>query len=565
MEMTRRGFLQFAGGAAGCLASSPRSWAAERPPAELILTNGAITTMDDARPFATALAIQNGKVTAVGSDAEVAPLAGPATRRIDLAGKGVSPGLIDAHSHLMGFGQMQLTYVIIRPPQVQSFDTLRRALRAAAAERAPGQWIVARGFQEFKEGRWPRREDIDEMVPKHPTLLIHWGGQFGIANSLALQKANLLNRDAKDPYGGVYLRDKRSGIPNGILSHYPAIYSVHREELDEEQQARCTRWAIGQFLKEGVTCVHDNFVPPRYAKTFVTLERASELILRLRVYPYVSNLEQARAVAEKMVRYSGPLARMQGIKLAVDGYALMYDIPAEHKEFAIPMHPQPILEQMVATIHDAGLQADVHAAGDRGVDWVLDAYAKAAGGPEGVRQRRHRIEHFPFYKADSIRRASAMGVPVCEQPYAIDFRVDDFTKKLTFLSKKQIDSMVPLKSMLREGVRLAFGADVPAFPSHRPLDSIRSAMSRTTGEGRKLDATERLTFMEALRIHTLGSAYAAFDENELGSLRPGKWADFVIWNKDLRTIDSHRDIDGLKVESTHIAGRKVFETEPSKA
>ena len=249
---------------------------------------------------------------------------------------------------------------------------------------------------------------------------------------------------------------------------------------------------------------------------------------------------------------------MQGIKLAVDGYALTYNVPEEHKEFAIPMHPQPVFEQIVATIHNAGLQVDVHAAGDKGVDWTLTAFEKAAGGVAQARERRHRIEHFMFRKLDSIKRAGDMNVPVCEQPYAIDFRADDLYRKNKRLTPEQISGLVPLKSMLNAGVHLAFGADVPAFPSHRPLDSIRSAMSRVTSQGRQLDPAESLTFMEAFKAHTNGSAYAAFDEKEVGTLAPGACADFVIWNKDLQGIKAAADTLTLAPQATYLAGRAVY-------
>jgi len=563
MSLDRRTFLKSLGaaGAAAVVGSHHVSCAGTDEAADLVVTNGAIVTMNEGRPTAAAMAVKGGRILAVGDTPEVDRHRGPSTQVIDLAGRGVSPGLVDAHSHLIAFGHMELMFVIVRPPQVTSFESLSRVLRAAAAKKPAGEWIVARGFQEFVEKRWPRRGDLDQMVPSHPLLMIHWGGQYGIANTAALRKAGLLRADVKDPYGGVYIRDKRNGLPTGILVHYPAIYSVFRPEIDEEEQVACARWALQQFAREGVTCIHDNFVEPVAARTYVRLEQMGQLSARLRVYPYAWNLQHAQQMAQGMKRYQGPLVRMQGIKLAVDGYALMYEIPEGHKEFAVPMHPQEVFEQIVGVIHSAGLQVDVHAVGDRGVDWTLTAFEKAAGGAARARERRHRIEHFPFLKQDSIRRAAEMNVPVCEQPYAIDFRVDDFVEKNDRLTDAQIRTFVPLKTMLREGVPLAFGADVPAFPSHRPLDSIRSAMSRTTGRGRRLDAVESLSFMEALRIHTMGGAYAAFDEMELGSLEPGKHADFAIWNKDLSSVRTVKDIDLLGVDATYVGGRCVFTAE----
>jgi predicted amidohydrolase YtcJ len=251
--------------------------------------------------------------------------------------------------------------------------------------------------------------------------------------------------------------------------------------------------------------------------------------------------------------------RAQGIKLAVDGYALMYDVPAQHRHLAIPMHPQPVFNQIIATIHNADFQADVHAVGDKGVDWTLEAFAKAAGSAARCRERRHRIEHFPFCKLDTIRRAADLGVPVCEQPLIMEVKAEDFAEKFGNSGVKTIQKLCPTRTFLREGVHLAFGADVPAFPSHNPFDSIRCAMDRRTETRRALDTTESLTFMEALRVHTRDSAYAAFDEKELGTLTTGKFADFVIWNRDLRTIKTGSEALAVKPVATYLGGKPVFQ------
>jgi len=305
-----------------------------------------------------------------------------------------------------------------------------------------------------------------------------------------------------------------------------------------------------------VTCIHDNFANVHTNRAYVRLEQTGRMPCRLRLYPYVKNLQTCQMAVEQMRRYKRPLVRIQGIKLAVDGYALMYDILPEHRHLAIPMHPQPLFEQIIATIHNAGLQVDVHAVGDKGVDWTLEAFAKAAGSVAACRERRHRIEHFPFCKLDSIRRAAELNVPVCEQPLFIEIKADEFLEKLGPKAATQVQKLCPMRTFAREGVHLAYGADVAAFPSHLPMDSIRCAMDRVTQGRRRLDPDEAISFMEALRIHTLGSAYAAFDEKDLGSLEPGKLADFVIWNRDLRQVRTGQDTLALKPEATYVGGAR---------
>ena len=223
------------------------------------------------------------------------------------------------------------------------------------------------------------------------------------------------------------------------------------------------------------------------------------------------------------------------------------------------MHPQPQFNAIVAAIHQSGLQVDVHAAGDKGVDWTLAAFAEAASSAAECQKRRHRIEHFPFRKPDTLKKAADLGVPVCEQPNLIEVKAEDYFERLGSQNRLLVETMVPLRSFMKAGVHVAYGADVPAFPSHSPRDSIRPAMDRLTSSGRRLDASESVSFLEALRHHTLGSAYAAFDEKELGSLEPGKCADFVVWNKDLRTIRSGRDLADLAAQATYLGGKSVYE------
>jgi predicted amidohydrolase YtcJ len=205
-----------AGALAGAAIGKPTIvCAAQVTAAELVLTGGKILTMDDTNPRAEALALRGGRIQAIGSDAQIRRHVSRSTKVVELAGKHVTPGLIDAHSHVIGFGQMQLKYVLLRPPKVNSFDTLNNELAKVAKETPAGEWIVGRGFVEFREGRFPRRWELDEAVPDHPVLIIHWGGQFGVANSLALRKGNLLRKDVKNPYGGMYLRDRLTGLPQG--------------------------------------------------------------------------------------------------------------------------------------------------------------------------------------------------------------------------------------------------------------------------------------------------------------------------------------------------------------
>ena len=560
--ISRRTFLAaLAAAPALALAESAKGkvFATPRTGADLVLRNCSLVTMDEKRPSARSMAIKGDTIVGSGDHEEIVHLMDSETRVIDLNNDCISPGIIDAHSHLIAFGQMQLMFLILRPPKIDRFDTLLKALAKAANDKPKNEWIVGRGFRDFKEGRFPTRRELDEAVPTNPVLIIHWSGQFGVANTSALKKADLLRADIKDPYGGAYLRGKDK-LPNGILVHYPAIYSVYTPPMTDGQQLEAATWAMRLFAEQGVTCVHDNFIPAHKALKYIELEQRSELPIRIRVYPYIPNLERCRVLLSKVKRRQTSMLRFQGVKLAIDGYPLMYTALEKTKERLVkPMHPKDQFEAIITAIHAADYQVDVHAVGDKAVDFTLDGFLKACGSASECRRRRHRIEHFPFRKLDSIKRAADYGAPVCSQPEMITVRGDELLVKT---DKKLVNSITPIATFMKEGVTISFGADVPAFPSYRPLDSIKTAMLRKTEKGRQLDESERISFMAGLSCHTINAAYAGFDEKELGSLEVGKKADFVIWNRDLRKIESESDLAELKPKATFIGGKIVFESNP---
>lgn len=539
--------------------STGKVFASPRTGVDLVLRNCDLVTMDEKRPSAQAIAIKGDTIVGLGANEEIVHLIDSKTKVIDLKNDSISPGIIDAHSHLIAFGQMQLMFVILRPPEIDSFETLQKALAQAAKDKPKNEWIVGRGFRDFKQGRFPTRRELDEAVPDNPVLIIHWSGQFGVANTLALKKADLLRAEIKDPYGAAYLRGKDK-LPNGILVHYPAIYSVYTPPMTDGQELEAATWAMRLFAEQGVTCVHDNFIPPQKAHKYLELEKRSELPIRIRVYPYVPNLERCKVLLSKMKRYQTSMLRLQGVKLAIDGYPLMYTALDKSKESLVkPMHPQDQFEAIIKAIHSSDYQVDVHAVGDRAVDLTLDGFFKACGSVSECRRRRHRIEHFPFRKLDSIKRAADYGVPVCSQPEMITVRGDELLAKT---DKKLVNSITPIATFMKEGATISFGADVPAFPSYRPLDSIKTAMLRKTEKGKQLDHAEGISFMAGLSCHTINAAYAGFDEKELGSLEIGKKADFVIWNKDLKKIESASDLAELKPKATFVGGKIVFESNP---
>jgi len=328
--------------------------------------------MDDARPYASSVAVRAGRVLAVGSDDELSAYRGAGTQVVDVGGRGVSPRLIDAHSHLSAFGHMEWMFVILRPPDVTDFASLATVLRQAARSKPEGEWIVGRGLLPRHLFR-PRAGDLGKRAAEVRSLV---GGEV--------------------PQRGRHLRSRQ---------FRPAAASA----------------------------------PMRYAGAAGQPGPASAGV----------SVRGEPGAGEKPGGPDAPLSGAAGADAGrqAGGGRLRLDVRCAAGAPALgPADaPQAIFEEIIAAIHRADLRADVHAVGDKGVDWTLQTFAHAAGRAPAARERRHRIEHFPFRKLDSIRRAAEMNVPVCVQPAIVDFRVDGFRKRDFRTMQKHPATINPLR------------------------------------------------------------------------------------------------------------------------
>ena len=534
--------------------------------ADLILHNGKVITVDAGDNIVQAVAIKGDTILALGSDADILALAGPQSKMIDLKGKTVTPGLIDSHYHVMYYGQQFWPgYLNLRHPVVTSKADLLQVVGDYAAQLDSGDWISGNQGFTLQHDETVDRWDIDSVALYNPAYLRHSSGQFAVVNSEALEIAGI-DSSTPNPTSSLIMHDDE-GQPTGILSHYPAENLVGRhapgygDRSDEEKFEDIER---GQQLcfEAGYTSVQDVIVgTPRDILLYQQFADSGRLKVRLYTLLYIDDEEEATSLAQTFRPEDSGRFSFDGYKLAIDGgiaarTTLMYNKNLYASEISYPYHSQEELNRIVRTLHDTGLQIAVHVAGDQGLDMVLTAYEQAtAANPRP--DPRHRIEHGLFPTTAALQRMKESNIILSTQPQWITWYSDGISEAMDSTTMNQF---LPLKIMLDMGIPLAFGCDVPASPYQEPKWAFHGATLRyCPHSGTVYNPDEVLTMQEALRIHTMGSAYAGFAENTTGSLEPGKYADLVIWSHDLYTMHPSELID-LAAEMTIVGGEIVYDT-----
>ena len=545
----------------GCAADVRNALAPAAGEMNLILLNGKIITVSPDDTIADAVAVRNGKIAAVGATQDIRQLAGTSTRVIDLGGKCVTPGLVDSHFHVIYYGQQFREGMLdVRFPKARNKQDLLQLVATRAKETPKGEWIVGnQGFQ-MGVGGAPSLAELDAVSSDHPVYLKDKSGQFSLANTLALREAGI-TRDTRDPLNAKIGRDAASGAPNGQLFHYPAEqlvqrriqgYGVHNEADVIEGQRRA--------LAAGYTSTQDVIVMQQEAiDVYRAVANAGGLKVRLYLMRYLAAEQQLRAVLARYERFRDEWLTFGGWKLAVDGgpaagTCLMYDrsLPAANRSY--PFFEQDALNRIVLQLHRTGLQVAFHAVGDRAVDMAINA-VEAALQASPRENHRHRIEHAVFVTPQALERIRRLGIVISTQPQWIGFHGEANRQQS---NDATMERFFPLRSMMNMGIPVAFGCDVPATIMVEPRWAFIGAVARTMRGGYVPAPQQRISIRDALRMHTMGSAYASFEENIKGSIEPGKLADLVVWSHDIYTA-SPRDLAELRPLATIVGGKVVHE------
>jgi predicted amidohydrolase YtcJ len=546
---------------------TPQTTEPPKPPsgegfADMILMNGNILTVDPNDRVVNAVAVKEEKIQATGSYEDLKHFVGSSTKNIDLQGKTVTPGLVDSHIHVHYYGkQFQDNLVNIRYPIVKTKGDLVGKIRERLKLVGEGKWVA--GNQGFFIANPPDRLELDEMAPVNPVFLLHSSGQFAVANSQALKLAGI-SRDTPNPYGGHIQKDLSTGEPTGFLYHYPAIDMVRRlipgiGQVTEQEEKEFILVGVRKCFEQGYTSCQDVIISSLDdVQLYIELAKEGKLPLDIYMLLYVQSLKDAENKLKMADHWKGKKYNFAGWKLALDGGGaagtlLMYDKDTPASQRSYLYHTQETLNEMVAMLHKDGYQVAFHVGGDKAIDMALDAieYALKKYPRE---DHRHRLEHALLPTYEAMDRIKKLGVIVSTQPQWITHHGEGWKK---IFKQEQLERFMPLKTMLKKGIHLAFGCDVPATIFIEPKYALIGATSRMTFERGFVTPEEAISMRDALRAHTMGSAYAAFEENVRGSIEPGKTADMVVWSEDLYSAPLVK-LWNIKVEATIVEGEVVY-------
>ena len=538
------------------------------PPADLVLTGGNVITLDDARPRAAAIAVRAGRIVRTGSDEEVRALAGPATKRLDLAGRTVVPGLADAHVHVEGLGESLETLSLVGTRSVE--EALDRIRRAAAAL-PPGEWLRGRGWDQT---RWPGQQfptaaALDGAAGDHPVYLVRVDGHAGWANTKAIGIAGVTAATA-DPPGGRVLRDA-SGAPAGVFVD-AAQQLVWRKIPPPSPAVRKRHLARGlkACAEAGLTSVHDAGITldgiPLYK------ELLAEGAMPVRVYVMLRGPD---AGPEEFLTRGGSLQPEIGLgdgRLTIRAIKIVGDgaLGSRGAYLLAPYSDEPgsrgllrldtsrfrgLLREALAR----GFQVNTHAIGDGANRFVLDEYERAFSAvPGGGAGRRFRIEHAQILAPEDVPRFKSLGVVPSVQPTHC---TSDMYWATDRVGPERAKGAYLWKTFLKQGVVLAGGSDAPV-ESIAVLPGLYAAVTRQDAKGWPEGGwhpEERVTIEEALRMFGEGAAYAAFEEKDLGRITPGRRADFTILGRDVTTI-APAEILTTPVVSTIVGGKVEYDS-----
>ena len=565
------------------LSSSMLSQTQPNPPkADAIYLHGDIYTgVTGASSFheiqrAQAMAVRGDRILAIGTEADILKLKGPATTVLDLRGGFVMPGFNDAHMHLTNAGLKKLTVDLTG---VRSLEEFRERIRKRVETAEPTEWIVGSGWDEtlWPVKDLPTRWDIDEVTTDHPVFLQRIDGHVAVANTLALKMASI-TLASKDPEGGEIGRDL-SGQPNGILRETArdAMASVIPSPTPEKRR-QAIETALQDIARSGITSVQDNSDAESGAeaywddfKIFEQLEREGKLTVRVSEWlPFSASLDElkkrrdAHPQSDKML-HTGMLKGFLDGSLGSHTAAMLQPFSDDPKNSGLPRYEQAKLNDMAKERLAAGFQIGFHAIGDRAVEMALDVFAEAenTAHTKGIKARdgsqnyRLRVEHAQVTNPMQVARFRELKIIASMQPSHL---LTDMHWASSRLGALRAAHSYAWAEFANRGVTLAFGTDYPVEPV-TPFRGLYAAVTRKSEDGKQeYYPAQKLTIEQAIAAYTTGSAFAEFAEKEKGTLAPGMLADFVVLDRDLTAI-LPAQIQGTRVLRTVVGGKTVYESD----
>ncbi|MEX1276180.1 MAG: amidohydrolase [Bacteroidota bacterium] len=533
--------------------------------ADVVFTNGKIWTVNQETPTAEAVAVSGGRIIAVGSSGEVKKHIGSGTQVIDLQGKRMLPGLIDNHTHFMS-GGFQLQSVDLRTSKNEG--EFARLIKERS-DRYPSRWITGGDWDHdnWPGSNLPTKELIDKHTLTTPVFVNRYDGHMALANSYVLKLAGITGQ-TPDPPGGTIVKDPRTGEPTGVLKD-EAMGLVYRHipDASEQEMIEAARLALAEARRFGLTSIQDISSGPDL-RVYQILKAKGELTARfysrLPLYQW-----QNLANTGVKVPFGDEWIRIGSLKSFMDGSlgsstALFFEPFTSDpgtRGLAMDIVSDGRFEEWAIGADKAGLQLSIHAIGDSANSLLLDVFAKAIK-ENPVWDRRFRIEHAQHIHPKDFKRFAQLGVIASVQPY---HAIDDGRWAEKRIGYERCKTTYAFRTFLDSGVKMCFGSDWTVAPLN-PLLGIYAAVTRRTIDGATPQGwfpEQKISVKDAIEAYTINNAYAAFEENEKGSITVGKLADFVVLEEDILSIDPVK-IEKVEVAMTILGGKVVYDRSSQK-
>jgi predicted amidohydrolase YtcJ len=528
----------------------------EKP--DIILYNGNILTVNDREPRAQAVAIARDRFLAVGSDADVLNLASAASKKIDLGGKTVTPGFIDAHSHPAEAGLMHLRMVDC---DLRSISAIQAALRERAAKTPPGEWVLGFKYDDTKteEGRPLTVADLDAAVPDHPVHIEHRGGHTTYSNTLAFRKAGI-DEKTPDPPGGKIDHDPVTGKLSGrVAESANALFEkAIPQNFTRDDHREGVKLISKMLARTGITSATEAQGSPADLRAYQDAHESGDLLYR--AYCFINfHFLDAMIAAGNRTGLGDEWVRVGAVKMVCDG-----SISERTARLSAPYEGRPndygilvMTEEELYTVgrkaHLAGWQIGTHANGDVGIDTTMRVYERLQK-ENPRRDPRFRLEHCTVVNDSLISRIKALGaIPTPFSTY-----VYYHGEKMRYYGAERLNHMFALRSFIDAGIRPTQASDYPPG-EFIPMMALQSEVTRTDTKGNVWGPKQRITVEEAIRVGTLNGAYASYEENIKGSIEAGKLADLVVLGRD-PLKENPSTLVTIPVERTMAGGRWTYES-----
>jgi predicted amidohydrolase YtcJ len=540
---------------------------------DLVLSNGEVYTLDSAEDttgstIAQAVAVKDGRIVAVGGDAEIQALAGPGTKRVALDGRTVIPGIFDSHNHLMEVGAKLST---IRLDECQSQEEMMELVRERAKDTPPGEWIVGQGWNEgnFADGRLPTRHDIDPATSEHPVILMRFFNT-DVVNSYALRMAGI-TRDTPDPEGGRIERDPDGG-PSGLMRASAkglVRYLIPKPAL--EQMKESLRLACTEMHRFGITSVVEPGLYPREIHAYQSFYQDGELSVRVNLMPSWHGFHDDEDPAQLDYRakelgiYSGlgdEWLRIGGLKMAIDGgttphTAFMYE-PYEGDSELVAFNRIELeaLYRYFRTAQELGWDVGIHCCGDHAQDMAVDTFARVARDVPRP-DARHNIIHAYFPTPRALDQMAEYNVAAVLQPTFIYYEGDLLFRDV---GERRAQNYKPVRKYLDRGVVVTASSDVTSTVSANPFAALYALVTRKNRQGQDIAPHEAISREEALRTYTVSGTWLTREEHLKGTIEVGRLADMVVLDRNYFAVPDE-EIKDIQADLTIVDGEVVWERE----